>query len=75
MARRARRGSNASLKQLQAATHRGRPALGGRMKGGATVRPGYFRAGGGLNKALTTSALTNMTPTPSGPEPHWPYGA
>jgi hypothetical protein len=71
----ARKAKNSQLKRH---THKGRRARTGSNAGGNVVGNG----GRGIRATklradprLTSAALSQISPTPHGPEPHWPGGS
>jgi hypothetical protein len=54
---------------------RGRGKRRGQGKGVVVNHPGGIRCTGIRGDArLTAAALSSISPTPHGPEPHWPAG-
>jgi hypothetical protein len=68
----ARKAKNSQLKKH---THKGRksstPSNGVEAQGGRGVRMTGFRG----DPREAAAAMTRISPTPHGPEPHWPGGA
>lgn len=66
----------ASLSQLTTNTHKGRPSRSSRPPISPMMNPSGVKGSQmkGADPRLTAAALTSISPTPSGPEPHWPAG-